>query len=89
MCPTYCVHNIWCAQLVFSDFILNLHFSDELVVVKDGKYGAESPQAKSGWDGMIGELIRFVSITANILKRPAFVHQKSHSMRKRHFRHLL
>jgi len=29
--------------------------------VKDGKYGSENAQAKAGWDGMIGELIRYVS----------------------------
>jgi hypothetical protein len=26
--------------------------------VKDGKHGSENPNAVSGWDGMIGELIR-------------------------------
>ncbi|XP_044734636.1 glutamate receptor 1-like [Chrysoperla carnea] len=30
----------------------------ELRIVKDGKYGAENPEMKGGWDGMVGELIR-------------------------------
>jgi glutamate receptor 3/ionotropic glutamate receptor len=28
--------------------------------VKDGNYGAENPDVKGGWDGMVGELIRKV-----------------------------
>ncbi len=36
-------------------------FSDDISIVKDGKYGAENSHAKGGWDGMIGELVRFVS----------------------------
>ncbi|XKL65848.1 hypothetical protein PGB90_009268 [Kerria lacca] len=35
-----------------------LKINYELVIVKDGKYGAENPQSKAKWDGMIGELIR-------------------------------
>lgn len=31
---------------------------DEIRIVKDGKYGAENPNAVAGWDGMVGELIR-------------------------------
>ncbi|XP_026474738.1 glutamate receptor 1-like [Ctenocephalides felis] len=30
----------------------------ELRIVKDGNYGAENPDVKGGWDGMVGELIR-------------------------------
>ncbi|XP_049961019.1 glutamate receptor 1-like [Schistocerca serialis cubense] len=30
----------------------------ELRIVKDGKYGAENPDVKGGWDGMVGELVR-------------------------------
>ncbi|GLV33707.1 Glutamate receptor IB [Carabus blaptoides fortunei] len=30
----------------------------ELRIVKDGKYGAENPEVKGGWDGMVGELVR-------------------------------
>ncbi|XP_046678071.1 glutamate receptor 1-like isoform X2 [Homalodisca vitripennis] len=30
----------------------------ELRIVKDGQYGAENPEVKGGWDGMVGELIR-------------------------------
>ncbi|XP_021919064.1 glutamate receptor 1-like isoform X1 [Zootermopsis nevadensis] len=30
----------------------------ELSIVKDGNYGAENPDVKGGWDGMVGELIR-------------------------------
>lgn len=29
--------------------------------MKDGNYGAENPDVKGGWDGMVGELIRKVS----------------------------
>ncbi|KAG8291765.1 hypothetical protein J6590_053621 [Homalodisca vitripennis] len=31
---------------------------NELRIVKDGQYGAENPEVKGGWDGMVGELIR-------------------------------
>ncbi|KAG8226479.1 hypothetical protein J437_LFUL007361 [Ladona fulva] len=30
----------------------------ELRIVKDGNYGAENPDVKGGWDGMVGELVR-------------------------------
>ncbi|XP_055630590.1 glutamate receptor 1-like isoform X2 [Toxorhynchites rutilus septentrionalis] len=30
----------------------------ELRIVKDGQYGAENPDVKGGWDGMVGELVR-------------------------------
>ncbi|CAH0703354.1 unnamed protein product [Spodoptera exigua] len=30
----------------------------EIKVVRDGKYGSENPKAPSGWDGMVGELLR-------------------------------
>lgn len=36
--------------------------TDELRIVKDGQYGAENPDVKGGWDGMVGELIRKVGI---------------------------
>lgn len=32
--------------------------ADELRIVKDGQYGAENPDVKGGWDGMVGELVR-------------------------------
>lgn len=35
--------------------------SDEIRIVKDGSYGAENPEVKGGWDGMVGELVRQVS----------------------------
>lgn len=35
----------------------------ELKIVKDGTYGAENAKAKGGWDGMVGELVRKVSIS--------------------------
>nr|XP_018906951.1 PREDICTED: glutamate receptor 1-like [Bemisia tabaci] len=35
-----------------------LDINYELRLVKDGKYGAENPDKKGGWDGMIGELVR-------------------------------
>lgn len=31
-------------------------------MVKDGAYGSENPSAPGGWDGMVGELIRRVSL---------------------------
>lgn len=37
---------------------LNEQQKDEIRIVKDGKYGAENPNAVAGWDGMVGELIR-------------------------------
>lgn len=36
-------------------------FTDELRMVRDGNYGAENPEIKGGWDGMVGELVRRVS----------------------------
>nr|QRN45436.1 kainate-selective glutamate receptor 1 [Carausius morosus] len=30
----------------------------ELRIVKDNRYGAENPEVKGGWDGMVGELVR-------------------------------
>lgn len=36
-------------------------FSDELRIVRDGKYGTENPEEPGGWDGMVGELIRKAS----------------------------
>lgn len=41
--------------------VLSYKFSDELRIVKDGKYGTENPDVPGGWDGMVGELIRKVS----------------------------
>lgn len=35
--------------------------ADEIRIVKDGNYGAENPNVKGGWDGMVGELVRQVS----------------------------
>lgn len=46
-------HNI----IIFFNLI-NFIFTDEIRIVKDGKYGAENHNAVGGWDGMVGELIR-------------------------------
>ncbi|XP_018494805.2 glutamate receptor 1 [Galendromus occidentalis] len=35
-----------------------LTFTYELRLVKDGKYGGQSAESESGWNGMVGELIR-------------------------------
>ena len=35
--------------------------ADEIRTVKDGKYGAE--ETNGSWNGMVGELIRRVSVT--------------------------
>lgn len=35
---------------------------DELRLVKDHKYGNENPNVTGGWDGIIGELVRRVSV---------------------------
>ncbi|XP_071445925.1 glutamate receptor 1-like isoform X3 [Hetaerina americana] len=35
-----------------------LEINYELRIVKDGSYGAENPDVKGGWDGMVGELVR-------------------------------
>lgn len=40
--------------------VLLLFSTDELRIVKDGAYGAENPDVKGGWDGMVGELVRKV-----------------------------
>ena len=36
--------------------------ADEISIVKDGNYGAENPDVKGGWDGMVGELVRKVLV---------------------------
>lgn len=45
-------------------------FSDELRIVKDGQYGAENPDVKGGWDGMVGELVRKVRLLQCNLSTP-------------------
>lgn len=35
-------------------------FSDEIKLCGDARHGSENPNAKAGWDGMVGELIRKV-----------------------------
>lgn len=37
--------------------------------MKDGNYGAENPEVKGGWDGIVGELVRRVSIGIAILSQ--------------------
>ncbi|KAK7793358.1 hypothetical protein R5R35_008509 [Gryllus longicercus] len=47
----------YCKDL--ADLIANwLGINYELRIVKDGQYGAENPDVKGGWDGMVGELVR-------------------------------
>ena len=41
--------------------------ADELSIVKDGKYGAENPDVKGGWDGMVGELVRKVLVLSRCI----------------------
>lgn len=36
--------------------------SDQLRLVKDDKYGSENPNVTGGWDGVIGELVRKVTL---------------------------
>jgi hypothetical protein len=38
--------------------------------VKDGNYGAENPDVKGGWDGMVGELVRKVILNYSINLTP-------------------
>lgn len=38
----------------------NLGISYVLKLVNDSKYGAQDPSSPSGWNGMVGELIRQV-----------------------------
>lgn len=57
--------------------VLSYEFSDELRIVKDGKYGSENLDVPGGWDGMVGELIRKVSsgnfvVSATSSTRSAF-----------------
>lgn len=37
-------------------------FADALRIVKDRKYGAKNSEEVGGWDGMVGELVRRVSV---------------------------
>lgn len=45
------------------------NYADEMRIVKDGNYGAENPEVKGGWDGIVGELVRRVSIAIAILSQ--------------------
>jgi hypothetical protein len=38
--------------------------------VKDGNYGAENPDVKGGWDGMVGELVRKVLVNYSTTVSP-------------------
>lgn len=40
--------------------------ADALRIVKDRKYGAKNTDEVGGWDGMVGELVRRVSIIISI-----------------------
>jgi hypothetical protein len=45
--------------------------------VKDGNYGAENPDVKGGWDGMVGELVRKVHVFKNSLStQTAYISNK-------------
>lgn len=45
-----------------ADLIANqLHINYVLKLVNDSKYGGQDPNSPSGWNGMVGELIRRVS----------------------------
>ncbi|CAL8121828.1 unnamed protein product [Orchesella dallaii] len=47
----------FCKDLM--DVIANqLNFTYEIKLSMDGRHGSENPNAKAGWDGMVGELIR-------------------------------
>lgn len=50
-------------EQVRRQFRRSISIADELRIVRDGKYGAENPEVKGGWDGMVGELVRQVSYT--------------------------
>ena len=39
---------------------LHLNITYTLQLVNDSKYGAQDPSSPSGWNGMVGELIRQV-----------------------------
>lgn len=76
-------------EMVFraSRKVLSYEFSDELRIVKDGKYGTENPDVPGGWDGMVGELIRKVSsdnfvVSATSSTRSAFSSPETGSPRK-------
>ena len=62
----------------FTDFLRILGICEqELIQVKDGQYGSEKKKAnetedgKPVWNGMIGEVIRGVSIQTNHIARPS------------------
>lgn len=49
-------------KIMIINKLLFIMFLDEIRIVKDGQYGAENPEVKGGWDGMVGELIRKVCV---------------------------
>lgn len=48
--------------LFYFTFFFRTSISDTLKIVRDGKYGAKNPKEIGGWDGMVGELVRRVSL---------------------------
>lgn len=56
--------------------------------MKDGNYGAENPEVKGGWDGIVGELVRRVSykLTALAVAIELILCCDSHANRKRTLR---
>lgn len=59
-CVCICIHRG--SEKESKQYIMNNLVTDELRIVKDGNYGAENPDVKGGWDGMVGELIRKVRL---------------------------
>ena len=65
-----------------------LTFTYELRLVKDGKYGGQSAESESGWNGMVGELIRnastskYESNTAYTILRLAEIPHSPHQHQK-------
>lgn len=54
-------------SVIFFSFILP---SDALRVVKDKKYGAKNVDEVGGWDGMVGEIVRRVSVLKTLIFQP-------------------
>jgi len=66
------------------DILPSIHsycVADELSIVKDGNYGAENPDVKGGWDGMVGELVRKVLVFIHgIPKLPPASQYQEHTL---------
>lgn len=60
----------YCIDLI-NELARNLHFTYDLYLVPDGKYGALTDNGT--WNGMVGELVRQVSVEGRVQSLALFI----------------